>query len=66
MSFQDTKPKSVAFLYTEIEQPKQEIRRKIYLYQKECYSGINLVNDTKNLYTENSKMLLKETKDTTK
>lgn len=52
--------KSVVFLYTEHEQFKDEVKRKInwQQYQKQ-YSGLNL---TKVLYTENYKTFLKDPK----
>ena len=57
--------KSVAFLYTKNEPPEREIK-KIILFpigSKTIKIGINLSKEVKDLYTENYKILMKETED---
>ena len=57
--------KSTAFLYTNNESPEREIREMIPFIitsKRIKYLGINLPNETKNLYSENYKMLMKEIK----
>ena len=58
--------KSLAFLYTNKEKPEREIKESISftIANKTIkYLGINLPNETKELYTENYKMLMKEIKE---
>ena len=57
--------KSVVFLYTSNEQFIKEIKKipSIIASKRIKYLGINLTEKVQNLYTENYKMLLKETKD---
>ena len=57
--------KSLAFLYTNNEKSEREIKNQSHspLQQKELnYLGINLPKETKELYTENYKTLMKEIK----
>ena len=57
--------KSVAFLYTKNEPPERKIK-KIILFpigSKTIKIGINLSKEVKDLYTENYKILMKETED---
>ena len=58
--------KSLAFLYTNNEKTEREIKETSHspLQQKE-YLGINLPKETKDLYIENYKTLMKEIKDDT-
>ena len=58
--------KSLAFLYTNNENPEREIKESIPLTittKRIKYLGINLPKETKELYTENYKTLMKEIKD---
>jgi len=58
--------KSIAFLYTNNERSEREIRETIPFTttsKKVKYLIINLPKETKGLYTENYKMLMKEIKD---
>ena len=58
--------KSLAFLYTNNEKSKTEIEESIpftIAIKRIKYLGINLPKETKELYTENYKTLMKETKD---
>ena len=58
--------KSVAFLYTNNEKSETEIKESIPFTIKTKrikYLGINLPKETKELYTENYKTLMKEIKD---
>ena len=58
--------KSLAFLYTNNEQSKREIKESIpFAIATKIikYLGINLPKKTKELYTENYKTLMKEIKD---
>ena len=60
--------KSVAFLYTNDEKPEREIKETLPLTtatKRIKYLGINLPRETKDLYAENYKKLLKEIKDDT-
>ena len=62
---QDTQ-KSLAFLYTNNEKSEREIKELISLTsatKRIRYLGINLPKETKELYTENYKALMKEIKD---
>jgi len=66
---QDTKihtQKSLAFLYTISEKSEREIKKSIPFTtatKRIKYLGINLPKETKELYTENCKTLMKEMKD---
>ena len=58
--------KSLAFLYTNNERSKREINKSIpftIATKRIKYLGINLLKETKELYTENYKTLMKEIKD---
>ena len=59
---------SFAFLYTNYELQDTEIKKtipfQIMTKRKNIYLGINLAKELKNLYIENCKTLVKETKDT--
>ena len=58
--------KSLAFLYVNNEKSKREIKESIpftIATKRIKYPGINLPQDTKELYTENDKTLMKEIKD---
>ena len=58
--------KSLAFLYTDNERSEREIKESIpftIATKRIKYLGINLPKETKELYTENYKTLLKEIKD---
>ena len=58
--------KSLAFLYTNNEKSEREIKVSIPFTnatKRIKYLGINLPKETKELYTENYKTLMKETKD---
>ena len=58
--------KSLAFLYTNKEKSEREIKELIpftILRKRIKYLGINLPQETKELYTENYKTLMKEIKD---
>ena len=60
--------KLTAFLYTNNERAEKEIREAILFTitsKRIKYLGVNLPNETKDLYSENYKMLMKETKDDT-
>ena len=60
--------KSIAFLYTNNESTEREIRETILFSIASKiikYLGINLPKKTKDLYSENYKMLMKEIKDGT-
>ena len=57
---------SLAFLYTKNEKSKREIKESILFTtatKRIKYLGINLPKETKELYTENYKTLVKEIKD---
>ena len=59
--------KAVAFLYTNNEKSEREIKESIpftIATKRVKYLGINLPKETKELYTENYKTLMKEMKDT--
>jgi len=66
--FQDTKittQKSLAFLYTNNEKSEREIKESIpftIATKRIKYIGINLLKETKELYTENYETLMKEIK----
>ena len=58
--------KSLAFLYTNNENSEREIKESIpftIAIKRVKYLGINLPKETKELYTENYKTLMKEIKD---
>ena len=58
--------KSLAFLYTNNENSKEEIKESIpftIATKRIKYLGINLPKETKELYTENYKTIMKEIKD---
>ena len=58
--------KSLAFLYTNNEKSEREIKELIsftIVTKRIKYLGINLTKETKELYTENYKILMKEIKD---
>ena len=58
--------KSLAFLYTNNEKSEREIKESIpftIATKRIKYLGINLPEETKELYTENYKTLMKEIKD---
>ena len=60
--------KSLAFLYTNNEKSEREIKETIpftIATKRIKYLGINLAKETKDLYTENYKTLMKEIKDDT-
>ena len=60
--------KSLVFLYTNNEKTEKEIKEAIpftIAMKRIKYSGINLPTETKDLYTENDKTLMKEMKDDT-
>ena len=58
--------KSLAFLYTNNEKSEREIKESVpftVATKRIKYLGINLPKETKQLYTENYKTLMKEIKD---
>ena len=58
--------KSLAFLYTDSEKSEREIKESIPFIiatKRTKYLGINLPKETKELYSENYKILMKEIKD---
>ena len=58
--------KSLAFLYTNNEKSEREIKESISFIiatKRIKYLGINLPKETKELYTENYKTLMKDIKD---
>ena len=58
--------KALAFLYTNNEKSEKEIKESIpftIATNRIKYLGINLPKETKELYTENDKTLIKEIKD---
>ena len=60
--------KSLAFLYTNDEKPEREIKETVpfnIATKRIKYLGINLPKETKDLYAENYKTLMKEIKDDT-
>ena len=60
--------KSLAFLYTNDEKSEREIKETLpftNVTKRIKYLGINLPRETKNLYAENYKTLMKEIKDDT-
>ena len=70
VKFQDIKLTqiSLAFLYTNNEKTQREIKETIpfiIAIKRMKYSGINLLKETKDLYIENYKTLMKEIKEDT-
>ena len=60
--------KSTAFLYTNNERSEREIRKAILFTitsKRIKYLGVNLPKESKDLYSENNKTLMKEIKDDT-
>ena len=60
--------KSLAFLYTNDEKSEREIKETLpftIATRRIKYLGINLPRETKDLYTENYKTLMKEIKEDT-
>ena len=60
--------KSLAFLYTNNEKTEREIKEIIpflLVIKRIKYLGMNLLTETKDLYIENYKTLIKEIKDDT-
>ena len=60
--------KSLAFLYTNDEKSEREIKETLpftIATKRKKYQGINLPKETKDLYAENYKTLMKEIKDDT-
>ena len=60
--------KSLAFLYTNNEEIEREIKETIpftIVMKRRKYLGINLPKETKDLYIENYKTLVKEIKEDT-
>ena len=58
--------KSLAFLYTNNEKSEREIKESVpftIATRRIKYLGINLPKETKELYTENHRILMKEIKD---
>ena len=58
--------KSIAFLYTNNELSEKGSKETIPFTKRMKYQRINLTKEVKNLYSENYKMLMKETGDNTK
>ena len=59
----------MAFLYSNNERSEREFREAILFtiaYKRIKYLGVNLSKETKDLYSENYKTLMKEIKDDTK
>ena len=66
MGYKVNTQKSLAFLYTNNEKSEKEIKESIPFTTATKaikYLGINLSKETKELYTENYKTLMKEIKD---
>ena len=64
--YQINAQKSLAFLYTNNEKSEREIKESIPFAtatKRITYLGINLPKETKEVYTENYKTLMKEIKD---
>ena len=60
--------KSLAFLYTSVEKSEREIKETLpftIATKRMKYLGINLPKETKDLYAENYKTMMKEIKDNT-
>ena len=65
--YQINTQKSLAFLYTNNEKSEREIKESIAFTiatKRIKYLGINLPKETKELYTENYKTLMKKSKTT--
>ena len=63
---QNNTQKSLAFLYTNNEKSERTIKEStifIIATKRIKYLGVNLPNETKELYKENYKTLMKEIKD---
>ena len=68
VGYKINKQKSLAFLYTNKEKTEREIKETIpftIAMKIIKYLGINLPKETKDLYVENYKTLIKEVKDDT-
>ena len=66
--YKNNEQKSLAFLYTNDEKSKSEIKKTLpftIATKRIKYLGINLPKETKDLHAENSKTLMKEIKDDT-
>ena len=66
MGYKINTQKSLAFLYTNNEKSEREIKESVpftTVTKRIKYLSINLPRETKELYTENYKTLMKETKD---
>ena len=66
MGYKINRQKSLAFLYTNTKKLEREIKESIPFTtatQRIKYLGINLPKETKELYMENYKTLMKEIKD---
>ena len=67
LQLQNQHPKPVAFLYASNELAEKEIKKAIsFIVATMKYLGINLTKEVKDLYNENCKTLLEETKETLK
>ena len=69
MGYKANMQKSVALLYTNSELAEREIRKTIpftIIPKITKYLGMHLIKEVKDLYSENCKTLMKETKDDTK
>ena len=69
VKLQDTKPISVAFLYTNYILSEREFKKTIpftVASKRIKYLEINLTKEVKDLYTGNYKTLMKEMEDTNK
>ena len=67
--YKDNAEKSRAFLYINDEKSESEIKKRLpftIATKRIKYIGINLPKETKDLYAENYKTLMKEIKDDTK
>ena len=63
--YKNNTQKSLAFLYTNNEKSEREIKESIpftIAAKRIKYLGINILKETKELYTENYKTLMKEIK----
>ena len=68
VKLQDIKSTHIAFLYTNNEKIKREIKETIpctIAMNRIKYLGINVPKETKDLYIENYKTLMREIKDDT-
>ena len=66
MGYKVSTQKSLALLYTNNEKSEREIKKSIPFItatKRIKYLGINLPKETKDLYAENCKTLMKEIKD---